>query len=57
MLGGFYFSDQASSSLRVVAAAYAINDVTGAPGFLVTMHNDGATAQGFHESVRCAHVS
>jgi hypothetical protein len=41
-----------------VAAAFAINDVTGAPGFSVTMANESATtANSFRVTVRCAHVS
>jgi len=57
VLGGFYFSESAPSSLRTVSAAFAINDTTGAPGFLVTMANEGTVAQSFHVNVRCAHVS
>jgi hypothetical protein len=35
---------------------WRINDVTGAPGFLVEMANEGAGAESFHVQVRCAHV-
>jgi hypothetical protein len=40
-----------------VSAAFAINDVTGAPGFEVIMAKEGGTAESFHVGVRCAHVS
>jgi len=57
-LGGGYFPLTAgTSALRTVAAAFAIQDVTFAPGFLVTMANEGGTAESFHVTVRCAHVS
>lgn len=57
-LGGGYFPLTAgTSALRTVSAAFAINDVTGAPGFLVMMANEGGTAESFHVNVRCAHVS
>ena len=56
-LGGGYFSQTAPSSLRTVSAAFAIQDVTNAPGFMVTMTNEGASAQSFHVQVRCAQVS
>jgi hypothetical protein len=36
---------------------FAINDVTGAPGFLVEMANGGPVVESFHVQVRCAHVS
>jgi hypothetical protein len=57
-LGGGYFAQAAgSSALPTVSASFAINDVTGAPGFLVEMANEGAGAESFHVQVRCAHVS
>ena len=56
-LGGGYFSETAPSSLRTVSAAFAIQDVTNAPGFMVTMTNEGGSAQSFHVQVRCAQVS
>jgi collagen triple helix repeat protein len=57
-LGGGYFpTPTAASALRTVSAAFAIDDVTGAPGFSVTMANQGAAAETFHVQVRCAHVS
>ncbi|HMI99238.1 MAG TPA: hypothetical protein VK488_05340 [Gaiellaceae bacterium] len=55
-LGGGYFPLAAPSVLRTVAAAFAINDVTGAPGFSVTMANEGGAAQSFHVTVRCANA-
>jgi collagen triple helix repeat protein len=59
VLGGFYFPSTpgVTSGLRTVAAAFAINDVTGAPGFLVTMANEGTVTETFRVSVRCARVS
>jgi len=57
-LGGGYFPLTAGpSALRTVAASFAVNDVTLAPGFLVTMANGGATAETFRVQVRCANVS
>ena len=58
-LGGGYFPLTAgTSALRTVSASFAINDVTGAPGFLVEMANDGLGAvESFRVQVRCAHVS
>jgi hypothetical protein len=58
-LGGGYFPTPPglTSALRTVLAAFSINDVTGAPGFSVTMFNGGATAESFHVVVRCARVS
>jgi hypothetical protein len=56
-LGGGYFPFTGPSALRTVAAAFAINDVDGAPGFSVTMANEGGTAGSFHVTVRCASVS
>jgi len=58
-LGGGYFPLTAgTSALRTVSASFAINDVTGAPGFLVEMANDGSgAAESFRVQVRCAHVS
>jgi hypothetical protein len=56
-VGGGYFAFGDPSALRAVAAAYAINDVTGAAGFEVTMVNDGAAAESFHAQVRCASSS
>lgn len=57
-LGGGYFPQTAgASALRTVSANFVTNDVTGAPGFLVTMANGGAAAESFHVQVRCAHVS
>jgi hypothetical protein len=57
-LGGGYFPLTAgTSALRAVGAAFAIQDGTGAPGFLVTMANEGGSAESFHVTVRCASVS
>ena len=60
-LGGGYFPlaavTGADSALRTVTAAFAINDVTGAPGFTVTMANEGAVAESFRMNVRCARTS
>ncbi len=57
-LGGGYFPLTAgTSALRTVSAAFAIQDVTGAPGFMVTMANEGGSAESFHVTVRCANVS
>jgi hypothetical protein len=57
-LGGGYFPTTAGdSALRTVAAAFAVQDGTGLPGFLVTMANEGGSAETFHVTVRCAHVS
>lgn len=57
-LGGGYFPTTAgASALRTVAAAFAIQDGTGLPGFLVTMANEGGTTESFHVTVRCASVS
>lgn len=58
-LGGGYFPfpPQQSSALRAVSASFAFQDVTFAPGFLVEMANEGATAESFRVQVRCAHVS
>ena len=60
-LGGGYFPLAAlnaeDSSLRAVTAAFAINDDTGAPGFTVTMANEGAVAESFRMNVRCARTS
>jgi hypothetical protein len=58
-LGAGYFSlTVGDSALRTVSAAFAINDVTGAPGFSVTMANEGGAAESFRlQGVRCANVS
>jgi hypothetical protein len=40
-----------------VSASFAVNDVTLAPGFLVTMANGRGTAESFRVQVRCASVS
>lgn len=56
-LGGGYFPLGASSALRAVQAAIAINDLTGAAGFEVIMANEGAVAESFHVQVRCASTS
>lgn len=56
-LGGGYFTTTTPSALRAVSAAFAIQDVTNAPGFLVTMANESASAETFHVTVRCAAVS
>jgi hypothetical protein len=56
-LGGGYFPFADPSALRPVAAAIAIDDVTGAWGFEVRMANEGAAAETFHAQVRCASVS
>ena len=57
-LGGGYFSETAGdSALRTISAAFAIDDATGAPGFSVTMANEGGVAESFHVQVRCATVS
>jgi hypothetical protein len=53
-IGGGYFGFGDPSTLRAVVAAFAIDDVTGAAGFQVTMANEGATAESFHAQVRCA---
>ncbi len=55
-LGGGYFSEgpAGASALRTVSAAFAINDVTSAGGFSVTMANEGVAAESFHVNVRCA---
>jgi hypothetical protein len=56
-LGGGYFPFTAGgSALRTVTASFAVNDVTGAPGFQVTMANEGAAAETFHVNVRCANA-
>jgi hypothetical protein len=47
---------RSATALRTVSAAFAINDVTGAPGFLVEMANGGVAVESFHVQVRCAHV-
>jgi hypothetical protein len=57
-LGGGYFPLTAGdSALRTVLAAFAVNDVTGAPGFAVTMANEGGVAESFRVNVRCASSS
>lgn len=56
-LGGGYFVFTDPSALRTVAASFAVDDLTGAPGFQVTMVNEGAAAESFHVSVRCASSS
>jgi hypothetical protein len=57
-LGGGYFPlTLGDSALRTVTAAFAINDVTGAPGFTVTMANEGGVAESFRVNVRCASSS
>ena len=60
-LGGGYFPLTAltagDSALRTVTAAFAVNDVTGAPGFTVTMANEGGVAESFRVNVRCASSS
>ena len=57
-LGGGYSSQTVGdSALRTVSAGFFINDVTGAPGFRVTMANGGVAAESFHVQVRCASVS
>jgi FlaG/FlaF family flagellin (archaellin) len=54
-LGGGYFPlTTGTSELLTVSAAFAVNDVTGAPGFQVTMNNEGLAAESFHVQVRCA---
>ena len=57
-LGGGYFSEgpAGASALRTVSAAFAINDVTSAGGFSVTMANEGTAAESFHVTVRCANA-
>ena len=45
------------SALRTVSTSFAVQDVTQAPGFLVTMTNEGAAAETFHVTARCAKVS
>jgi hypothetical protein len=40
-----------------VTAAFAINDVTGALGFTVTMANEGGVAESLRVNVRCASSS
>ena len=57
-LGGGYFTfTEGASALRTVAASFAVNDVTGAPGFQVTMANEGGVAETFRVNVRCAATS
>jgi hypothetical protein len=60
-LGGGYFPLTAltgdPSALRTVTAAFAVNDETGAPGFTVTMANEGAEDESFRVNVRCASSS
>jgi len=57
-LGGGYFPfTEGPSALRTVSASFASNDVTGAPGFQVTMANEGEAAETFHVNVRCAATS
>jgi len=56
-LGGGYFPFGDPSTLRLVYAAFAVDDATGAAGFQVTMANEGAAAESFHVSVRCASSS
>jgi hypothetical protein len=57
-LGGGYFPlTTGDSALRVKVAAFAIDDVTGAPGFQVTMANEGGAAESFHVRVVCASSS
>jgi hypothetical protein len=57
-LGGGYFAfTEGASALRTVSASFAVNDVTGAPGFQVTMANEGGAAETFHVNVRCANAS
>ena len=57
-LGGGYFpTTMGDSALRSVGASFAIQDGTGLPGFVVTMANEGGSAESFHVSVRCASVS
>jgi hypothetical protein len=58
LLGGYFALTAGTSALRTVSASLAINDVTGAPGFLVEMANDGGgVPESFRVQVRCAHVS
>ena len=48
-LGGGYFGFTDPSALRTVSAALAVQDVEPfAPGFQVTMANEGAAAESFH---------
>ena len=54
-LGGGYFSE-GGGGLRTLSAAFAINDVTNAGGFSVTMTNEGVAAESFHVNVRCANA-
>ena len=56
-IGGGYFPFGDPSALRAVQAAFAINDVTGAPGFTVTMANEGGVVESFRVNVRCASSS
>jgi hypothetical protein len=56
-LGGGYFPFTNPSALRTVTASFAVNDADGAPGFTVTMANEGAAAESFHVNVRCASTS
>jgi hypothetical protein len=57
-LGGGYFEFVDPSALRTVSASFAVQDVEPfAPGFQVTMANEGAAAESFHVNVRCASSS
>jgi len=55
--GGYFPTTAGDSALRTVSTSFAVQDVTQAPGFLVTMTNEGAAAETFHVTARCAKVS
>lgn len=56
-LGGGWFRTTAGSALRATDSSFAISDTTGAPGWQVTMANEGATPANFKPQVLCALVS
>ena len=56
-LGGAFFRSTPGARLVASDSAVNINDVTGAPGWSVTMFNEGPTSANFHMLVICATVS
>lgn len=56
VLGGGFFATPAGSNLRVTNSTFGISDTTGAPGWLVTMANQGAAAAVIRATVSCAIV-
>jgi len=56
-LGGGWFRTTAGSTLRATDSSFAISDTTGAPGWQVTMANEGAASANFKPQVLCARVS